>query len=44
MDMKLLEREGIPFYRAVKEFLKWCGEDALFAAGAILTCWNCSET
>ena len=32
MDMKLLEREGIPFYRAVKEFLKWCGEDALFCS------------
>ena len=32
MDMKLLEREGIPFYRAVKEFLKWCGEDVLFCS------------
>ena len=32
MDMKLLEGEGIPFYRAVKEFLKWCGEDALFCS------------
>ena len=32
MDMKLLEREGIPFYRAVKEFLKWCGEDAIFCS------------
>lgn len=44
MDMKLLEREGIPFYRAVKEFLNGAVRMPFFAAGAIPICWNCSET
>ena len=29
LSMKELEK-GIPFYRAIREFLKWCGEDSTF--------------
>ena len=29
LSMKELEK-GIPFYRAIREFLKWCGEDCTF--------------
>ncbi len=29
LDMKMLE-QGTPFYKAVREFLKWCGEDYRF--------------
>lgn len=29
LDMKTLE-QGTPFYKAVREFLKWCGEDYSF--------------
>ena len=42
MDMKLLEREGIPFYRAVKEFLNGAVRMP-FCSWAIPICWNCSE-
>ncbi len=30
LTMKELEK-GVPFYRAIREFISWCGEDPMFA-------------